>query len=62
MRKKEEQIKKLRKKGNNFIKNGNYDKAIESFLEGLKLSPENVPILNNLSNLYLQLKDYHNAE
>ena len=62
MRKKEEQIKKLRKKGNNFIKNGNYDKAIESFLEGLKLSPENVPILNNLSNLYFQLKDYQNAE
>ena len=33
MRKKQEQIKKLRKKGNKHMKDGKLDKAIEVFLE-----------------------------
>ena len=62
MRKKQEQIKKLRKKGNTLMKNGEYDKAIEAFLEGLKLEPDNESLLKNLSNLYFEIKDYQNAE
>ena len=52
MRKKQEQIKKLRKKGNNFIKDNNYDKAIEVFLEGLKLDSTDETFLKNLSSSY----------
>ena len=62
MRKKQEQIKKLRKKGNTHIKNGEYDKAIDAFLEGLQLEPNNESLLKNLSNLYYEIKDYQNAE
>ena len=62
MRKKQEQLKKLRKKGNNFLKEGNYEKAIEVFLEGLKLEPDNETILKNLYNSYFDKKDYQKAE
>ena len=62
MRKKQEQIKKLRKKGNKYIKDGKLDKAIEVFLEGLNLDPNDETNLKNLSDLYLQLKEYQKAE
>ena len=62
MRKKQEQIKKLRKKGNNYLKEGNTDKAIEVFLEGLKLEPDNESILKHLFNLYFEKKDYQKSE
>ena len=62
MRKKQDQVKKLRKKGNTYVKDGKYDKAIEVFLEGLKLEPNNESILKNVSDLYFQLKDYQKAE
>ena len=62
MRKKQEQIKKLRKKGNKYIKDGKLDKAIEVFLEGLNLEPNDETNLKNLSDLYLQLKEYQKAE
>ena len=62
MRKKQEQIKKLRKKGNNFIKDNNYDKAIEVFLEGLKLDSTDETFLKNLSSSYFHIKEYDKAE
>ena len=62
MRKKQEQLKKLRKKGNHYAKDGNYDKALEAFSEGLKLEPNNESILKNLADLYFKLKDYQKAE
>lgn len=62
MRKKQDQVKKLKKKANTYAKDGKYDKAIEVFLEGLKLEPNNESILKNVSDLYFQLKDYQKAE
>lgn len=62
MRKKQEQIKKLRKKGNNYLKDGNYDKAIEIFLEGLKLDSTDETFLKNISSSYFQIKEYNKAE
>ena len=56
MRKKQEQLKKLRRKGNNYVKDGNFDKALEVFLEALKLEYNNESILKNLADLYFQLK------
>ena len=62
MRKKQEQIKQLRKKGNKYIKDTNYDKAIETFLEGLKLDSTDETFLKNLSNSYFHIKQYDKAE
>jgi tetratricopeptide (TPR) repeat protein len=48
-------------KGNEYFKNGDYDKALENYNEALKLSPDNYILFSNISAVYLKLKDSKKA-
>ena len=48
-------------KGNEYFKNGDYDKALENYNEALKLSPDNYILCSNISAVYLKLKDSKKA-
>lgn len=50
-------IDKFLEEGNKHLKNGDFLKAKESYLKGLSIEPENLIILNNLSQIHRMLED-----
>ncbi len=55
------QASKLRKEGDKALKKKEFDKAIEYYLESLKLYPEDKRVHNNLAIAYVQKNEYEEA-
>ncbi len=55
------QASKLRKKGDSELKKKNIDKAIEYYLESLKLNPMDKSVHNNIAIAYVQKNEYEKA-
>ncbi len=55
------QASKLRKKGDKELKKKNIDKAIEYYLESLKLNPMDKSVHNNIAVAYVQKNEYEKA-
>lgn len=47
---------------NSYYSMGQYDKALESYREAMKLNPQNATIYINLGNCYIRAKKYDDAE
>lgn len=62
IKRREEIIRKLRKKGCTLLKEANYDEAIELFLESLELAPCDELTLKCLYKMYFKMKEYKQAE
>jgi tetratricopeptide (TPR) repeat protein len=55
------EAKRLKEQGNEYFFNKNYDKAIECYINALKLDPGYVEVYNNLASCYFYKNDLSNA-
>ena len=48
--------------GRSYIKSQEYEKALSVFLYGIKINPDNLPLLNELGRLYVKIGKKREAE